>query len=139
MKVTQLRKLIREEIESMVDNSSPTRDEIFSDFEKMAKDLEAKTGAEIHTVKFPNAFRFHATGEGIGWWGGQITIPIMRRNPSANMVKQAYDEANEWVSTFPERYKDYMSWKAKGKDELSQEAGRRRKKALGGPSMNLKW
>lgn len=138
MKITQLRQLIREEIESMVDNSLPTRDEIFSDFKKMAKDLEAKTGAEILTVKFPNAFRFHAVGDMIGWWEGQFTIPIMRRNPSAKMIKQAYDEANEWISTFPERYKDYMSWKAKGKEEFYQEVERRKKKALGGPSMNMR-
>jgi hypothetical protein len=135
MKISQLRQLIREEIQSMTDESLPTRDEIFNDFEKMAKDLETKTGAKISTVKFPNAFRFHVNGNMIGWWGGQKTIPIERRNPSVKIIKQVYDEANKWVSNFPERYKDYMSWKSKGEEEFSQEVERKRKQFLGGSSM----
>ena len=109
----------------------PTRQEIFDDFESMAKDLEAKTGATIRTVKFPDQFRFDVEGDKIGWWDGQFDIVIRRRNPPSEVVKQAYDEANEWVSSFPKKYKDYMSWKAKGEEAFNQEVARRKKANTG--------
>ena len=109
----------------------PTRQEIFDDFESMAKDLEAKTGATIRTVKFPDQFRFDVEGDKIGWWDGQFDIVIRRRNPPSEVVKQAYDEANEWVSSFPKKYKDYMSWKDKGEEAFNQEVARRKKAKSG--------
>ena len=109
----------------------PTRQEIFDDFESMAKDLEAKTGATIRTVKFPDQFRFDVEGDKIGWWDGQFDIVIRRRNPPSEVVKQAYDKANEWVSSFPKKYKDYMSWKAKGEEAFNPEVARRKKAKSG--------
>jgi hypothetical protein len=114
------------------DEKLPTRLEIFNDFKKMAQDLEAKTGAEISVVTWPDQFRFHVAGEPmIGWWDGQFDIRITRRNPSAHIIKKAYDDANEWVSSFPEKYKDYLSWKAKGEEALNQEISRRKKEKYG--------
>jgi ABC-type glycerol-3-phosphate transport system substrate-binding protein len=113
------------------DETTPSRDEMFDDFEKMAKDLKAKTGADIIVVKFPNQFRFHVNDYMMGWWGGQKDIFVARNYPSPEKVKQAYDAANEWVSTFPERYADYLSWKEKGEEAFEQEVNRRRKKTFG--------
>jgi hypothetical protein len=113
------------------DENLPTREEMFNDFEKMAKDLEAKTGAKIYTISFPNQFRFHVDGDMMGWWDGQFDVPIARRNPSAHIIKQAYDAVNKWVANFPAQYKDYLSWKAKGEEAFDQEVNRRRKEFFG--------
>ena len=109
----------------------PTRAEMFDDFEKMAQDLEAKTGAKIRTVHFPNQFRFDVKGDMMGWWDGQFDVPIARRNLSAHIIKQAYDAVNKWVANFPAQYKDYLSWKAKGEEAFDQEVNRRRKEFFG--------
>ena len=139
MKKSELRQLIREEISKVLkEETTPSREEMFNDFEQMAKDLEAKTGAHIDVVKFPNQFRFHTNGDMIGWWGGQFDIPVQRINPSPKSVKQAYDAANKWVASFPERYADYLSWKEKGEEAFYQEVERRRKEQLGGSYRPLK-
>jgi hypothetical protein len=109
----------------------PTRAEMFDDFEKMAQDLKAKTGAKIRTVHFPNQFRFDVEGDMMGWWDGQFDVPIARRNPSTSTVKRAYDAVNKWVANFPAQYKDYLSWKAKGEEAFDQEVNRRRKEFFG--------
>jgi hypothetical protein len=109
------------------DENLPSREEMFNDFEKMAKDIEAKIGAKIQVIKSPNRLRFHVDGDMIKWWGGQLDLFVDRKNPSPQMIKRAYDLVNEWADWFPEQYADYLSWKEKGEEAFSQEAERKRK------------
>jgi len=118
------------------DENLPTRAEIFDDFKKMAQDLEAKTGAKITTIRFPNTFRFHVEGDMMGWWDGQFDVSIARLNPSPLAIKRAYEDVNKWVANFPAQYKDYLSWKAKGEEAFNQEVNRRRKEYFGD---DLEW
>jgi len=103
------------------------RNKMFEDFEKIAKDLETKTGAKISTVEWSNQFRFYIEGDMVGWWGiGGLDIFIARKNPSPHKIEQAYESVNKWISNFPEKYKDYMKWKSKDENEFNQEVERRR-------------
>ena len=119
------------ETKTLNEEDLPTREEMFDDFRQMAKDLEDKTGAEIDIVDFGNQFRFHVGGDMIGWWDGQHDIVVGRKIPSPQKIEAAYASANEWVSSFPEKYKDYLSWINKGEEEFKQEVDRRRKEFFG--------
>ena len=112
--------------------TTPSRKEMFNDFEQMAKDLEIKTGAKLRTVQFPDVFRIDWDDDMTGWWDGQFDVFVPRINPSPESVKKAYDAINKWIVSFPEKYADYLSWKEKGEEAFYQEVERRRKKQLGG-------
>jgi len=107
--------------------TTPSRKEMFNDFEQMAKDLEIKTGAKLRTMRFPDVFRIDWNDDMTGWWDGQFDVSVPRINPSPESVKKAYDAINKWIVSFPEKYADYLSWKEKGEEAFYQEVDRRKK------------
>jgi hypothetical protein len=119
-------KLLKEEI-------TPSRDEIFDDFEEMAKDLSYKIGAEVDTITFGDQLRFVTRDlPYFGWWGEAMhDISIKNINPSEEKAKQAYNSAKEFIDTFTEKYLDYKSFIDKGEKSFKQEVERRRKERRG--------
>ncbi len=119
-------KLLREEI-------TPSREEIFKDFKKMAQNLKAKTGANIDTTEGEKQFRFITRDlPYFVWWGGEmIDIEIKTPNPSEEEAKQAYDSAKEFIDSFTDLYLNYKSFVDKGKQAFKDEVERRRKEIRG--------
>ena len=115
------------------ENTTPSREEIFNDFEQMANNLSDKIGVEVDTMIFGDQFRFVTRDlPYFGWWGGAMhDITIKNINPSNEKVKQAYDSAKKFLGEFTEKYLDYKSFVDKGKQAFKDEVERRRKKRLG--------
>ena len=122
------------------EDTTPSREEIFNDFEQMVKDLADKTGAKIDRVEWENQFRFVTKDlPYFGWWGGAMhDIEIEKANPTEKEAKQAYDSAKEFVDTFTEKYLDYKSFVDKGKQAFKDEVERRRKEIRGGAFKPMK-
>ena len=122
------------------EDTTPSREEIFNDFEQMVKDLADKTGAKIDSVEWEKQFRFVTRDlPYFGWWGGAMhDIVIEKANPTEEEAKQAYDSAKEFVDTFTEKYLDYKSFVDKGKQAFKDEVERRRKEIQGGAFKPMK-
>ena len=115
------------------ENTTPSREEIFNDFEQMANNLSDKIGVKVDTIIFGDQFRFVARDlPYFGLWGGAMRdIVIKNINPSNEKAKQAYDSAKKFVDEFTGKYLDYKSFVDKGKQAFKDEVERRRKKRLG--------
>jgi len=132
MKDFDLRKYLKEG-KLHEEDQTPSREEIFDDFKKMAQDLKAKTGANINTIEWEDQFRFVTRNlPYFGWWGGAMyDIEIKTPNPSEEEVKQAYDSAKEFTDSFKDLYLNYKSFVDKGKQAFKDEVERRRKEIRG--------